>query len=206
LPLENSLAAFDYALEQGCDGFECDGRRTRDGHNVIWHDPQWKGMEIVSADYAGLADRDGRRPATIDQVLAQFGQRAYLDLELKTGGWEESVVASLKANTPRRGFIVSSFLTEVLVRLHDLESDLPLGYICDRPDALSAWQDLPLRVLLPRHDLIRPRLIEQVHNAGRQIMTWTVNSAVQIRCLAAWGIDGLISDDPRLLCAALRNE
>lgn len=204
--MENSLAAFQYALEQGCDGFECDARHTRDGHNVIWHDPQWNGMDIVSADYAGLVDREGNRPATIDQVLAQFGRRAYLDLELKAGGREESVVASLQAHPPRRGFIVSSFLAEVLVRLHNLESDLPLGYICDRTDALSAWQGIPLQVLLPRHDLIRPRLIEQVHNAGRQIMTWTVNSAVEIRRLAAWGIDGLISDDPRLLCAALRTE
>ena len=39
-PYENSLDAFEYALSQGCDGFEFDVRYTRDCRNVLWHDPK----------------------------------------------------------------------------------------------------------------------------------------------------------------------
>ncbi len=37
---ENTFAAFDLALTHGADGFEFDVRRTRDGANVIGHDPR----------------------------------------------------------------------------------------------------------------------------------------------------------------------
>jgi len=206
MPVENSLAAFEYALSHGCDGFEFDVRHTRDGHNVLWHDPDWHGRQIAATDYSGLVDRDGTRLAALDDVLTQFGQRAYLDIELKVPGNEEAMVAALRVNPPQRRFIVSSFFPDILLRLHDLDRSLPLGFICDRKDALNMWRDLPVEVILPRHDFVRPPLIDEVHQLGRQIMTWTVNSPSKIRQLAEWGVDGLISDDPQLLCQTFDTE
>ena len=197
---ENSAAAFEYALSQGCDGFEFDVRHTRDGQNVLWHDPDWNGKRIASSNYSDLVDRDGSRLAVLDEVLAQFGQRAYLDIELKVPGNEKSIVFALHAGPPQHGFIVSSFLPDILLYLRELDSNLPLGFICDRQDALNVWRELPVEVILPRKDFVRPTLIDEVHQRGRRIMTWTVNSSRQMRQLAAWGIDGLISDDPQLLC------
>jgi len=101
---------------------------------------------------------------------------------------------------------VSSFFPDILLRLHDLDRSLPLGFICDRKDALNMWRDLPVEVILPRHDFVRPPLIDEVHQLGRQIMTWTVNSPSKIRQLAEWGVDGLISDDPQLLCQTFDTE
>jgi glycerophosphoryl diester phosphodiesterase len=197
--IENSLAAFEYALNRGCEGYEFDVRHTRDHRNVIWHDPDYRGRQIAAADYADLVDRGGNLPATFEAVLAQFGHRAYLDIELKISGAEEAIVAALKSNPPQGGFIFSSFLQEILLRLHHLDGSLPLGLLCEDRDTISAWKELPLQAFLPRHDLIERRLVDQVHHAGRQIMTWTVNSPGRMRQLAEWGIDGLISDDPQLL-------
>ncbi len=199
LPAENSLAAFEWARSSGCDGFEFDVRHTRDGRNLVWHDPECNGREISATDYADLADHNGNKLACLEDVLRQFGDRAYLDVELKVSGNEESIVAALRANPPQRGFIVSSFLPEVLLRLRELDGTTPLGFICDRDEAMSLWQELPIRVLLPRHDLVTASLIDEVHRQDRQIMTWTVNSRRRVRQLAKWGVDGLISDDPQLL-------
>ena len=206
IPVENSPAAFEYALSQGCDGFEFDVRHTRDGRNVLWHDEDWNGKEIAATDYSNLSDRDGYRLACLEDVLGQFGARAYLDIELKVGGHEESIVAALRARPPRGGFIVSSFLPEVLVRVNEIDGKMPLGYICDRSDQLEIWRQLPIRVVLPRHDLVNPGMIEETHRQGLQLMTWTVNSERQMRQLAAWSIDGLISDDPQLLCRTFHTE
>jgi len=199
LPAENSLAAFEFALSQGCDGFEFDVRHTRDGRNVLWHDPDWNGRQIAATDYVDLTDHDGNSLACLEDVLQQFGHRAYLDIELKVTGCEESVIAALKGNPPQHGFIVSSFFPNVITRLESLDGGLPLGFICDRVDAMSLWCDLPVKVFLPRHDLVLASLIEEVHERGRQIMTWTVNSPRRMEEFANWGIDGLISDDPALL-------
>lgn len=205
-PAENSLAAFEYALSQGCDGFELDVRHTRDRRNVLWHDPDWNDQQIAVTDYAGLTEPNGCRPACLEEVLEKLGQRAYLDIELKVSGNEESVVAALRANPPQRRFIVSSFLPEILVRVHEIDTQAPLGYICDRRDEMDVWRELPICVFLPRHDFVRPELIEELHRLDRQLMTWTVNSKRQMRQLAEWGIDGLISDDPQLLCRTFHTE
>ena len=199
LPVENSLAAFEFALAEGCDGFEFDVRSTRDGRNVLWHDPEWQGMQIDATDYAGLADRRGNRPACLEDVLQRFCHRAWLDIELKVPGGEDSVVAALRANPPQRGFVVSSFLPGVLLRLHGLAPELPLGFICDRDETIAAWREMPVRILLPHYSLLQPVLIAEAHDNGLHVMTWTVNDSGKMHELAEWGIDGLISDDPRLL-------
>ena len=198
-PTENSLAAFEYALAQGCDGFEFDVRQTRDGRNVLWHDPKSNGREIAATDFADLEDGDGNPLACLEEVLQQFGHRAYLDIEIKVAGIEEGVVAGLKQDPPRRGYVVSSFLPQVLLRMHDLDGEIPLGFICERATLMNRWRELPIRVFLPRQELVTRQLVEEVHRQGKQIMTWTVNSARHMRELAEWGVDGLISDDPELL-------
>ena len=196
---ENSLAAFSYAMSQGCDGFEFDVRQARDGRNVIWHDAACCGKEIASTDSAELLGPDGRRLAVLEEVLTQFGNSAYLDIEMKVSGSEESIVAALRAGPPQRGFIVSSFFPEILQRLHSLDDQLPLGFICDRRSALEIWRDLPVHVVLPRYNLLQPQIVDEVHRSGRQIMTWTVNTQGQLRVASEWGVDGLISDHPELL-------
>ena len=46
---ENTLASFDQALRDGCDGFEFDVRLTSDSIAVIGHNPHWKSVEIARA-------------------------------------------------------------------------------------------------------------------------------------------------------------
>ena len=196
---ENSLAAFEYALAHGAEGFEFDVRYTLNGRTVLWHDPKWQGKTIGATADADLACGSGNRLARLEDVLQRFGGRAWLDIELKVAGNEAAVLAALSASPPQRGFLVTSFLPEVLRRLHDLNPDLPLGFICDRRDFLGLYRELPLRVLLPHQKLVTPQLIDEVHQHGLQIMTWTVNDQPRMLELAGQGIDGLISDDPGLL-------
>jgi glycerophosphoryl diester phosphodiesterase len=206
LPVENSLAAFEYALSQGCDGFEFDVRQTRDGRDVIWHDSDWNRLPIAATDYARLTGPKGDSLPTLDDVLQQFGHRAFLDIELKVRGAEISVVEALRAVPPQRGYMLSSFLPDTLIRLHNIDSSLPLGYICERDYALPVWRNIPIQTILPRYGLVQQELIDEAHRLGRQVATWTVNSENQMLQLAEWGIDGLISDDPALLYRTFHSE
>jgi len=195
---ENSQAAFDYALTQGCDGFEFDVRHTRDRRNVIWHDPICCGKEIASTKYPDLA-RGRDRLACLEDVLARFGHSAYLDIELKVGGNEERVLAALRAMPPSRGYVVSSFFPEVLLRLNQLDPSVPLGFICDRPHYVNLWTELAMAAFIPHHRLVSKKLIDAAHRRGVKLFTWTVNQRRELLRFASWGVDGLISDDPRLL-------
>ncbi len=195
---ENTLAAFESALRHGCDGFEFDVRLTADHRALVCHDPKLAGIEIGRADYAQLSAREPSA-CCLEDVLRDFTARAWLDIELKVAGLEELVVASLRQHPPQRGYVVSSFLPDVVQAARACDQEIPLGFICDDLHALRLWTELPISWLIPHHSLVSTRLIEQTHAEGKKILVWTVNEDKQMRRLAEWGVDGIISDDPALL-------
>lgn len=195
---ENTLASFDQALADGCDGFEFDVRLTADGTPVVGHEPQIGGIEIAQAPVEQLAALPQLR-----QVLALYQERAFLDIELKVSGLEEITLALLQKYSPRHGFVVSSFLPEVLERLHAENSGIPLGLICETDAQLRAWRRLPVEYVIPHYKLVDQDLIRQFKHAGKKNLVWTVNSSILMQRFAKWGIDGLISDNTSLLCSTL---
>jgi glycerophosphoryl diester phosphodiesterase len=199
LPPENTFAAFDYALQQGCDGFEFDVRFTRDRHSILHHDPKLKGSEIAITDQALLEGRIGSKLVSLEDVLKRYGPTAWLDIELKVAGGEEAIAAALRAHPPQRGYVVSSFLPEVLLRLREIEPSLPLGYICDHKDEAQLWSGLPIQYFFPHYALVSELLVEEAHRRKIKLFAWTVNVREDLQRLASWGVDGLISDDPKLL-------
>ncbi len=202
LPAENTLDAFEYAITHGCDGFEFDLRYTRDRRSLLHHDPEVKGRNVAATDHAALERRIGYKLASLEDTLVRFAPTAWLDIELKIAGEEETLVAALRACRPQRGFVVSSFLPDVLLRLHDIDPSLPLGYLCDREDGLRLWSGLPIQFFLPQHPFVSEALIEETHRRKMQLITWTVNRREDMLRLASWGVDGLISDDPKVLSEA----
>jgi glycerophosphoryl diester phosphodiesterase len=195
---ENTLASFDRALRDGCDGFEFDVRRTSDSIAVIGHNPRWKSIEIARATTEELPQLP-----RLEQVLALYGERAFLDIELKVGGLEEITARLLRRFRPRRGFVVSSFLPEVLEAVHAQDAALPIGLICETKAELRHWNRLPLECVIPHHRLVDSGRISEWKAAQKRILVWTVNSPGDMLRLRDWGVDGIISDDTKLLSRTL---
>jgi glycerophosphoryl diester phosphodiesterase len=206
LPPENTMAAFDYALAHACDGFEFDLRYTRDRRSILHHDPKLKGRQVAATDHEPLERRIGYKLPALQEVLTRFGPTAWLDIELKIAGEEEAVAEALRANRPQRGFVVSSFLPEALLRLREIDSSLPLGYICNHKDDAQLWSGLPIQYFLPHCSLVSELLVDEAHRRKIKLLTWTVNAREELLRLAGWGVDGLISDDPKLLSLTFPRE
>ena len=196
---ENTIESFDLALAHGCDGFEFDVRKTADGRAVICHDPVVGDLEISKAGPGSFPTLP-----TLKKVLTRYAGRAFLDIELKVPGLEHSLVSALRANPLRRGFVVSSFLSEVLDTLAKLDRSLPLGLLSETPSQLARWKKSPAQWILPHSTQIDENLCKAVHAAGKRIFAWTVNDREEMRRLASWEIDGLITDDTEALVATLK--
>jgi glycerophosphoryl diester phosphodiesterase len=196
---ENSIASFDLALEHGCDGFEFDVRGTADHKLVLCHDPKLGRVTVASATRAQL-----RPLCCLEDVLARFGGRVFLDIELKVRGLESAVLAALRQQPPERGYVVSSFLRTVLLEMKARSALVPLGVICDRTSQLRLWRELPVDYVIAHQSLVDQKLVDDVHAAGRKIFVWTVNDAKSMRCFSDWGVEGIISDDSELLVSILR--
>jgi glycerophosphoryl diester phosphodiesterase len=189
---ENTVAAFDRALADGCDGFEFDVRLTADGQAVVCHDPQVGKLQIARAK----AEQLGGLPR-LEDVLARY-RCAFLDIELKVSGLEEIIVQQIREFRPER-FLISSFLPKVLDVLYVLDQNLPLGLICETKRQLQCWPRLPLQYVITHYKLARRNLIQEVHEAEKKVMVWTVNRPHDMEQFAGWGVDGIISDDTRTL-------
>jgi glycerophosphoryl diester phosphodiesterase len=195
---ENTVASFDQALTDGCDGFEFDVRLTADGIPLVCHDPQTRSIEIARSS----AEQVSALPQLQD-VLARYQDRAFLDIELKVSGLEKITVALLQQHPPCRGFVVSSFLPEVLRGVHALNAGIPLGVICETKAELSSWSELPVDYLIPHYALVDSALMSEVKAADKGILVWTVNTTVDMKRFAMLGVDGIISDNTSLLCRTL---
>lgn len=191
---ENTIASFERAMSDGADGFEFDIRLTADGEVVVCHDPRYRQLELARVSGEKLSEL-----ARFEQVLVGFAERAFLDIELKVEGLEKITLELLRKNPPRRGFVVSSFLPEVLQRLRDADAEVPLGLICETRDELAQWARIPVQYVIPHYSRVHSPLVQELRSAGKRILVWTVNDPREMRRLADLSVDGIISDDPGLL-------
>jgi glycerophosphoryl diester phosphodiesterase len=212
----NTIESFEAALAHGVDMIEFDVLRTRDGRLVLAHD---------------YADADGRDPLSLEVGLDHFAGEAYagieLDVDLKLPGYEREVAEGLLERELGGRSLVSSHYPESLDRLGELTPGLRRGWSVPRvqrnymrsPLAVPAYAvarvmraRLPGRAsarieaggceaIMAHQLLVSARLVRRVHGAGGQVYVWTVDSARRIAALEALGVDGVITNDPRLFDA-----
>ena len=196
---ENTVTAFELALSQGCDGVEFDVRRTSDGQLVICHDAALHGFVVNETPFKKLLNYSHYPIPTLPDVMERYRPRAFLNIELKVAGMEAEVIGLLKQFPPAKGVLISSFLPEVLESLSAFTQDYPLGYICKHPQRVDRWKALPVSHALLHYNVVTEDLMNQISAAGKKLLVWTVNDEMEMRRFAGLGVDGIISDDTRLL-------
>jgi len=190
---ENSIVSFDLALEYGCDGFEFDLRRSGCGMAVVHHDPRVRGVPITRASCEQL-----KHLPRLEDVLRHYGPRVFLDMELKVRGLESCVIAALRERPPMH-YVVSSFIPDVVMELKARSALVPVGIICEKPSQLVRWKKLPVEYVIVHRSLLTQRLVRVVHEAEKKLFVWTVNDERAMQRFGGWRVDGIISDNPRLL-------
>lgn len=195
---ENTPASFDLALEHGCDGFEFDVRLAGDGRALVCHDPKVGRISISRATAAQLLHL-----SRLEDVLQRYCRRAFLDIELKVPGLESKVLNWLRECRMEQDYVVSSFLPTIVMELKTRSAKVQAGIICDTPKQLAGWRELSVEYVIPHSSLVTRRLVQEVHRAGRKLLTWTVNDRRAMLRFADWGVDGIISDETELLVQTL---
>ncbi len=195
---ENTFAAFDLAIEHGCDGFEFDVRRTKDGVAAVNHDAHFHKLKIDENTFAKLKAKSPL--PTLEETVRAYGQRCYINIELKEPGLEQETLRVLGLSPPQRGVMVSSFLPEVIETLAQMRGNqnAPLGYICRNLKLLSKWKKLPISHAIINHAIYSKQLQGELKDAGIKLFIWTVNEPDEIRKFIELGVDGLVSDDSKL--------
>ena len=208
----NTLASFDAALRARVDMIEFDVL-LRGDRLVLAHDEAHAGPEAL----------------TLEEGLAHLAADAFagveLDVDLKLPGYEERVLAALRAHDLVERTLVSTLYMRSLVRLRDLEPRLRLGWSVPRvqrdymlspvlrvPAYAFLWRmrrRLPevaaghiragrCDALMANWRLVTPGLVAALEAAGGELYVWTVDDAKRIRAFEDLGVTGVITNDPRL--------
>jgi len=209
---ENTVSAFELAVDQRADMIEIDLHRSRDGAIVIRHDEHLSslgcGLEIAATDLAEIRKLDaggGQTVPTLEEVLDRFGRAIAFNLELKRGS--EGCYPNLEADAldavESRGLLsstlFSSFDDGILERLRALSSAARLAVLVSprRPQrALERARAIGAESINPWLGLADPVLIEAAHADGLAILVYTVNELDDMRRLLHANVDGLFTNYP----------
>jgi glycerophosphoryl diester phosphodiesterase len=206
---ENSIAAFRRSFERGADAIELDVHATSDGVVVVHHDPtidratRTAGRAISGMTWDELRQVElapGVGVPSLADVLAGTPPTKTVYVEIKGDGIEVAVIGVIRAAAVPCA--VHSFDHQAIARCRELAPEIPRGILFEKaPDdvMLQGLRTYGARDLWPRWDLIDAPLVAEAHDAGARVIAWTVNSVRSARSLADMGVDGLCTDDVRLL-------
>ncbi len=221
---ENTLAAFEHAVEEAADMIETDLHLSRDTVVVIHHDPELERLgeegeirdrtasELALMNAAPGAEISEKMPTLLD-ILDRFGDRIQFNLELKVGandvayeGLEDIVVSAVEERGLMSRILFSSFYDPVLARLRDRSAAARIALLIS-PRGNIAILDRAARVaaeaINPDIRLVTEDLVRQAHRAGLCVYPYTANDSNEMARLLDCGVDGIITNHPARLRALL---
>lgn len=226
---ENTLPAFQLAVEEGADGFELDAKLTRDGEVVVMHDAtvdrttdgSGTVSEFTLAEFKRLdagskfnPSITGIHPPTLREVFENIGADTIINVELTDyqhpmNRLVERVTDVVAACGMENRVFFSSFLPGRLKRVSQLMPKAPRALLAMAgiPGALAKSANaccMQNPWFNPHHTLVTNDMIEKAERRSQKLMVWTVNDPDEAIQLAQCGVMGLLTDDPSLLVQALR--
>lgn len=219
---ENTIPAFNKAIELGCDGIELDVQLTKDGQVVVFHDS----FLIRTTDGTGFVNEatleelkrldagehfskefKGTKIPTLAEVLDLLGPyRLILIIELK--GKQETLeykVADLiKAYNFQDRAIVSSYNYSYLNNIKSSYSDIrtEVDIVWTFEDIVSLAKKLKVNSIAPIHYFVRKMwkiTILKLRANKINLFTYTVNDKEDMLRMIKKGVDGIMTDKPQLL-------
>ena len=216
---ENTLPAFQMAVDMGADGIECDIHYSKDGHFVVCHDAtidrtsDGEGAitdltlaEIKSHDFGVKFSEKfkGTVAPTLEEMLDVVKNMNVINIEIKkfrenTDNSEilDRFYEILKAYGVIENTIVSSFDAGILKLLKERHPDI---YTCflysERKLAAAFSESIGCSAVHPYFGKLAPASIRSAHKRGMQVNCWTVNKEEDIRRMIRYGCDGIITNYP----------
>jgi len=224
---ENTMAAFRKAVALGATFVETDLQLSRDARFVAIHDAtvnrttngQGAVHDMTLAELRKLdagswfgSEFAGERIPTLEEIF-EFSKKndVVFYLEIKpAGSWggEHALIGALRESGEIPRAVVISFDPSIVMGLRKIEPTLMTGLLYDGQleNPLEKAVAIGARQLAVRGDLVTPAMLAEARKKDLQVVCWTVNHPAHMRMLAAAGVDGIMSDYPDRLVAAVRKE
>ncbi|HET9671386.1 MAG TPA: glycerophosphodiester phosphodiesterase family protein [Actinomycetota bacterium] len=214
---ENTIDAFEAAIDAGADAVEFDVRMTADGQAVVMHDPDVSRTTSGTGLVSEMTLEEIRKLGvpTVEEALRCLSGRAAADIEIKNLPGEpdftpdrepavEATLAALDAVAFSGQVIVSSFNSASIAHSRALRPDVPTGllteYAVDADEALDRATSEGHPWVLPFVSKVLDAgegFAERVHASGALLGVWITDDPETAGRLFELGADAIATNDPR---------
>ena len=211
---ENSIPAFNRAIELGAKAIELDVHGTADGIVVVHHDPVLDAGDVPRGRIA-IADASsqqvkahllapGIRVPTLAETLEEIGTRAVVFVEIKARDIEPLVVRCIRESAAECS--IHSFDHRIVRTVKDIFPAIRCGVlqVARHIDPVASLRATGAEDLWQHVDYIDEDLVARAHAMGARVIAWTANDSSQWSSLRRLGVDGICTDNIGDLAATAR--
>lgn len=210
---ENTLLSIARAMEIGVDAVEIDVHLSKDNEIVVIHDATLdrttNGTGPVSThtleELKKLDAGKGETIPTLQEVIDFVGNKVRIVVELKQEGTERSVVELVKTNNLVDNVYVISFWHRLVKTVKEMDNRIKTGVLlvgCP-VDACIATQ-ASADALVMRYSFADRKFVEIAHKEGLKVFIWNIDERNLLKPYADMRVDGIGSNDPRVLVEYFR--
>jgi glycerophosphoryl diester phosphodiesterase len=218
---ENTLEAFEKAIEIGVDFIEFDVHQTKDRKLAVIHDHEIHEKKIAEMTYDELlleTAKEGFTAPLLSDVLNLAKGRIKCDIEIKSAGYEKEIVEMVKSKLNYEQFTMKSFLDEVPKKIKEIDENIKTGLLIglEHPKNLIATRlyeifslerrikDTGIDFVCPHFDFTKVFFIPRIKRMQKPFTIWTVNDEKIINKLLGKEVAGIITNNPEMVLK-LRN-
>jgi glycerophosphoryl diester phosphodiesterase len=217
---ENTMAAFEKAIEDGADWIELDVQETRDGAVIIMHDSDFMklagvDLKVWDADLADVEEIDigswfapeyaDQRAPLLRDVLTLAKGRIKVLIELKYYGKDQMLADRVAQIVDDLGMAdqvaVMSLKYLAVQEMQALRPDWRTGVLA--ATAVGKLAGLAGDFIAVSTSSAGPRLARSIQAAGKDLYVWTVDDPLDMSRMISMGANGLITNEPALAAKVL---
>lgn len=208
---ENTLIAFQKAIEMNADGIELDVHLCKTGEIIVIHDhtvdrtTNGKGLvsDLTFEEIKQLRIHHEHHIPTLTEVFEQIDQKCLINIELKGAGTAKPVEELIEWYVKEKNwsydtFLVSSFDWLMLIDIHISNPKIPLGVLAnyDLDLAFAFTKFIQAQSIHAYYHLLSQEKTAEMQQEGFQVFAWTVNEPEDIQKIKSFQVTGIISDFP----------
>ncbi|MBR5165242.1 MAG: glycerophosphoryl diester phosphodiesterase membrane domain-containing protein [Ruminococcus sp.] len=214
---ENTLYAFEKALESNTDYIELDVQLTKDEQLVVFHDEKLERATgakgklsdytydelqslTVKSKYVSEEDFPDARIPLLTDVFELVGEEKLYNIEIKDHGntnlTVEKTVEAIKEHDLEGSCYVTSFSYSALKKVKQLDPNIKTGLIANVATTTAFMQMKNIDALSMNHLLVNATVVNNAHQNGKRIFVWTVDNKGEMEKMMALGVDNIITNCP----------
>lgn len=213
---ENTMAAFEKAIEDGADWVELDVQESADGEVIVIHDSDFMKLAGVNlkawdATTEALGDidigswfspeyADQRTPTLREALELAKGTNTGILIELKYYGHDKKLEERVAALVEETGMVdhvrLMSLKYEAVKKMKALRPDWTVGLLAAA--SVGRLWNLEADFLAVNMGMANETLVARSLEAGKELHVWTVNDPLDMSHMLSLGVSGLITDEPAL--------